>query len=64
MSRVQIEHDLKRKSGEHDEQNRSLEEKSAKLGDLETREEALIQRELESGITIMYNFNVLCHYFV
>ena len=59
MSRVQIKHDLKRKSDEHDKLNRSFEERSAKLGDLETREEALLQRELESGIT-----NVLFHYFV
>ena len=36
MSQVQIKHDLKRKSDEHDKLNRSFEEKSAKLGDLDT----------------------------
>ena len=60
-SRVQVRHTLKRKSEEFSQELKSsYEEKNAKFANMEAREQAVNQREIETGNVQYRNVIIYC----
>lgn len=63
-SRVQVINMLKRRSDELEELRSSYEEKNAKFSDIEEREQAINQKEIETGITNLLRLVIVLHSFL